>query len=561
MSKNGRIQWCQGVDIKKENNRLRFQRSLKNAQDGILSIPVIIGNKTIRKGLPSFMRENPSDIRKGISLSSFADEATVHEAITVAEQGAKKWAGVSPDDRLNILRKTRLLFVEEKDTGWEPKDSFFDLGSTLVLNNGFSQYEAIAGCQEIIDHISFAIAWGEEMLGIHSAFYHMAGESNEEGRAPIGIVAEIAPFNFPAEIPAADIAAALVNGNSVIVKPSEKAVLPTYRLCEAFWKAGIPKEALLFVPGEGSVVGRCLADDPRIALVCFTGSQRVGLDIAERIAQSAKRHNKPRYAPYLELGGKNTMYIDRNVNIRRIMPFFIQAAFSRQGQKCSAASLILVHEDIREECYAIMDEAVKTFFQMRDPKSGKLLMIGDPAESDSVFLGPVIDKVQKEKIETYIRRGKEDFPMFTEINLENEKNLQNGYFVNPTIFYDVPVEHAIASEEIFGPVIGVIPVKDEKAAVEITNSREYDLTTSDFSNLLSVRNTLRRKRNIGTSYSGTGNTGNIPGQGFTGGMRSTPAYGPKRGFYDFPERFCRRTFYHINKRFYGEIIDAKDLES
>lgn len=552
------MKWCQAVDFKKPENIYRMKKAIeKERLDPTFIYPVMGEKWSFFRYL--FGRKNPAT-GKVIVASAFADAKMMQEAVRIAKEGQKKWEKVSVEERIARVKKARSLLAEDEETGYRPTQRFFEAAASVVKNNGFSYYESVEEIREEVDHYSLSLEWAEKNLFIpEKALYQMVGEKNIYIRRPLGVVGVISPFNFPRAIPAADIIPALLCGNSVLFKPSEKAVLPGYRLCEALWGAGIPKDVLLFVPGEGSVAARFIAECPDVYFFTFTGSKQVGFDLLSRWAQSVVLHQTMRRAPYLELGGKNCIYIDRNVDIRRVVTFLIQSQFGRGGEKCSANSIVLAHKDIYAEFLRMYKEALETFFGSHDPKTGKLLIVGDPVESSNIFFGPMIDKAHKEKVEGFIERGKKNLKVLFEMSLDGEECAEHGHFVGPVVFFDVPEDHEVATTEIFGPVIGVLPVRDEDHAIAFANSRGYDLTRGDFSNLPSVRKKFIQEGKQGAGYSGRGITGNIPGQGFGGHTKSTDS-GPGRGFPDYPERFCMRSFYCEDSRFYGKIIDAEDLE-
>lgn len=274
-------------------------------------------------------------------------------------------------------------------------------------------------------------------------------------REPVGVVAAITPWNYPLHQIAAKVAPALAAGCTVVLKPSEVAPLNAFILAEVIHAAGLPRGVFNLVTGYGPVVGEALAKHIQVDMVSFTGSVRAGMRVSELASQTMKRVT-------LELGGKSASVILDDADLAAAVKGSVNACFLNSGQTCSAHTRLLVPEGRHDEAARIAVEAARTF------------TVGDPL-GNAAKLGPLTSAAQRERVRGYIRKGIEEGAVLLCGGPDAPEGLGKGYYVRPTIFGRVNPNATIAQEEIFGPVLAIIPYKDENDAVRIANDTMYGL--------------------------------------------------------------------------------------
>jgi RHH-type proline utilization regulon transcriptional repressor/proline dehydrogenase/delta 1-pyrroline-5-carboxylate dehydrogenase len=327
--------------------------------------------------------------------------------------------------------------------------------------------------------------------------------------------------------------AALVTGNTVVVKPAEQTPSIARAMCEILWRAGAPREALQFVAGPGETVGATLVRDPRVAIIAFTGSKAVGLDIVQASGVVAPGQEFVKKV-VCEMGGKNAVIIDTSADLDEAVLAVRQSAFGFCGQKCSAASRAIV-----------VGSAYEPFLH-RLVGATRALVVGDPT-NPGTDIGPVIDEEAARKIRSYIEIGKSEGKH--ELTLEVPAGLEQKVgkpFVGPSIFSGIRPEHRLAREEIFGPVLAVMFAKDFDEALAIANAPEYKLTGGVFSRKPANLARARREFRVGNLYLNRGITGALVGRQPFGGFGMS-GIGSKAGGRDYllqfvePRAVCENT--------------------
>ena len=359
------------------------------------------------------------------------------------------------------------------------------------------------------------------------------GELDQQFYQPRGVAAIISPWNFPMAICCGMTVAALVTGNSVIVKPAGQTVGIAKYICDMLWEAGAPRDVLHYAAGPGAIVGAALVRDPRISIIAFTGSKAVGLDILESAGRT------PEDQPFVkkvicEMGGKNAVIIDASADIDEAVLGVRQSAFGYQGQKCSACSR------------AIVVDSAHDIFLERLVESTRTLVLGDVMDPIS-DMGPIIDAKSAEEILEYIEIGKSEGKLelagIVPAGLD-EKTGRN--YVGPHIFSGIKDHHRIAKEEIFGPVLAVMRVKDFDEALRVANSSEYKLTGGVFSRKPAHLEQARREFRVGNLYLNRGCTGALVARMPFGGFGMS-GVGSKAGGQDYllqfvePRAICENT--------------------
>jgi betaine-aldehyde dehydrogenase len=274
-------------------------------------------------------------------------------------------------------------------------------------------------------------------------------------REPVGVVGCITPWNFPLHQVVAKVAAAMAAGCTIVLKPSEVAPLTAFILAEIAHEAGLPAGVFNLVSGLGTVVGEALASHPDVDMISFTGSTRAGKRVSELAAQTVKR-------VALELGGKSANIILDDADLEKAVQGGVANCYFNSGQTCSAHTRMLVPRSRHDEAVKLAKAAAESF-TVGDPRVGK------------VKLGPLISDIQRERVRGYIKKGIEEGATLVTGGAEPPDGLERGYFVRPTVFANVRNDMTIAREEIFGPVLSIIPYEDEDDAVRIANDTPYGL--------------------------------------------------------------------------------------
>ncbi len=415
---------------------------------------------------------NPSNRKQILGRIASASEEQAVDAIDAARRAFPGWSRIDAAHRAEYLE---LMAAEMRNRR-------FELMAWVVYECGKPWADADA---EVCEAIDFCMYYAAEMRRLETPRQSdVPGEENHYFYRPRGVAVVIAPWNFPLAILTGMTAAALVAGNTVVLKPAEQSSLVAARLMGIIHDAGIPDGVVNYLPGVGEEVGPQLVGSPDVDLIAFTGSRQVGLGINAQAASTDDRQNSVKRV-IAEMGGKNAIIVDDDADLDEAVAGVIKSAFGYAGQKCSACSRVIVLEAVREQFTARLIEAAKS------------LKVG-PADDPGVAYGPVIDADALQKIRDYIELGRQE----AELAYAGDVGelAERGHFLGPHIFVNVPPDARIAQEEIFGPVLCVIPAADLDTALEIANSTPYALTGGIFSR--SPRNLERAKREfeVGNLY-------------------------------------------------------------
>ena len=392
---------------------------------------------------------NPAngELLGAVPQSSAAD---VDRAVAAAREAFDAWRKTPAPRRAEILFRAGEKLIQRKR----------ELAELMVREMGKVLPESLGDVQEGIDMTFYAAAEGRRLFG-YTTHAELPEKFSMCVRDPIGVVAAITPWNFPLAIPTWKIMPALVAGNTVVFKPAEDTPLVATELVRLLEQSGLPPGALNLVHGVGEETGAALVDHRDVDLISFTGSTEVGRQVAIRGAEEMKRVS-------LEMGGKNAILVLKDANLDLALEGVIWSAFGTSGQRCTAASRILVQREVIDE------------FTKRIVAAAKKLRLGDGLlpETD---LGPVINSEQLHRIHDYVEIGKaEGARLLCGGEIATDGDLAKGSFYRPTVFGDVDPQMRIAQEEIFGPVTAIIPVKDLDEAIAINNATRYGLSTSLF---------------------------------------------------------------------------------
>ncbi len=398
------------------------------------------GNKTF----PSLNPANNNEIIGHFASSSQSD---VDKAVKAAAKAFPAWKKTPAPHRAEILLKAASILKERKE----------DLAILMVKEMGKVIKEARGDVQEAIDMAEYMAGEGRRLFG-HVAPSELREKFAMAVRAPIGVVGLITPWNFPIAIPSWKLFPALVSGNTVVLKPASDTPLCALKLVEIMIEAGIPPGVLNFITGPGGKMGMALVEHPLVKAISITGSTEVGKKVAGRCGELMKRIS-------CELGGKNAICIMDDGDIELAAEGAVWGAFGTAGQRCTAASRIIIHKKRYEEFKEVFLAKVKAL------KLGSGL---DP----KVGVGPVINKSQLKSINEYVAIGQKEGAQLLYGGKILAGELESGCFHEPTIFADVKPDMRIAQEEIFGPVTALIPVKDYAEAIEVANGTQFGLSLS-----------------------------------------------------------------------------------
>jgi RHH-type proline utilization regulon transcriptional repressor/proline dehydrogenase/delta 1-pyrroline-5-carboxylate dehydrogenase len=488
-------------------HRTLFRKALDRIRKKMpYRIPLRIDGKGV-KTKETFVSVNPNAPSERIAVSASAEEAHVAKALDAAKHAFLQWKDVGPRDRAGYLRKAAAVARKMR----------YDLAALQVYEVGKAWSEADADVCEAIDFLEY---YSREMerFSRPRPLMPIAGETSHLHYEPCGVCVVIAPWNFPLAISTGMTSAALVTGNTVVYKPSSNSVVTGSMLYTLFEEAGIPKGVLNFLPGAGGRTGQLLVSHPDVAIIAFTGSRDVGLGIIEAAAKIREGSDRVKRV-VAEMGGKNAVILDADADLDEAIVDVIRSAFGYQGQKCSACSRLIVLEDNYEKVLDRLKAAVLS------------IEVGNP-EDPKNFMGALIDRVAMEKVLHYIEIGKHEGRLF----ISRTEPSAEGFFVPPTVFVEVRADHRIAQEEIFGPVLSVIKVKDFDEALRVANSTPYALTGGLFSR--SPANIARASREfrVGNLYINRGCTGAIVGRHPFGGFKMS-GVGSKTGGPDYLLQF------------------------
>ncbi len=377
--------------------------------------------------------------------------------------------------------------------------------------------EADGDVCEAIDFLEF---YGREMLrlGEPRPLGHAPGEDSQLVFEPRGVAAVIAPWNFPLAISTGMTAAALVAGNTVVYKPAEDSVGVGSALSDVLRQAGVPDGVFNFLPGEGATVGARLVSHPDVKLIAFTGSMEVGLQIVEscgRVAEGGQEVKKV----IAEMGGKNAIIVDSDADFDIAIREVIHSAFGYQGQKCSACSRLILPESIHDAFLARLLPAIES------------IQLG-PADDPSTYVGPVVSEEARQKILSYIEIGLQE----GQLALRRSVNGTEGRHAPIAVFTGIRPEHRLAQEEIFGPVLAVLKVRDYDHALEVANSTRFALTAGVFSRSPVNIEKARRQMRVGNLYINRGCTGAIVERHPFGGFKLS-GLGTKAGGTEYLQEF------------------------
>ncbi len=496
------------ADFSRAENRKAMQAAIEEVREQLGREYALQINGRAVDSRAEIVSRNPSHKNEIVGRVHAATPKHAADAIAAARAACERWAATEPEHRAEYLELVADALRKRR----------FELAAWEIFEVGKPWAEADADITEAID---FCMYYAQQMRRLAKPRRcDVPGEENEYFYRPRGVCVVIAPWNFPLAILTGMTVAALVTGNTVVMKPAEQSPVIAAKLMEIFDEVGIPPGVVNYLPGIGEEVGPALVESPDIDMIAFTGSRAVGLQInqqaaaVEHLGRSVKR-------VIAEMGGKNAIIIDDDADLDEAVMGVVRSAFGYSGQKCSACSRAIV-----------LDAVYDTFVQ-RLIEATRSLPIG-PAEDPVTEVGPVIDEEALQKIHSYIELGKEEFQCG--LAMDVGKLAEEGYYVGPHIFLDVEPSSRLAQEEIFGPVLAVIRARDLDHALAIANDTDYALTGGLYSRSPGNIAKVRRRFEVGNLYINRVITGALVERHPFGGFKLS-GIGSKAGGPDYLQQF------------------------
>ncbi|SFS62483.1 delta-1-pyrroline-5-carboxylate dehydrogenase [Paenibacillus sp. BC26] len=437
-----------------EENKKAMQAAIAKVKSELgRHYPLTIGGEKIETEA-KITSINPGNVDEVIGYVSKADQKLAEQAMQAALTTFETWKKVPARERAEYLFKAAHLMRERKH----------EFSATMILESGKNYVEADVDTAEAIDFLEF---YGREMIRLSHTnetqpLTKIPGEDNKITYIPLGVGVVIPPWNFPLAICAGMTTAAVVSGNTVLLKPASTTPVIAHKFFALMEEVGLPAGVINFIPGSGAEVGDYLTTHPKTRFISFTGSKEVGLRINKLAADTVPGQIWIKRV-IAEMGGKDGIVVDETADLEAAAAAIVASAFGFQGQKCSAGSRAVIVESVYDQ---VAERVVELTKQL---KWG--------LQEHDFAAGPVIDKTSYDRILDYIEVGKQEGTLL----VGGDKAEGNGYYIQPTVFGDVGGKARIMQEEIFGPVLALAKAKDWQEAIAMYNDTEFGLTGSYFS--------------------------------------------------------------------------------
>src|SRR5881227_724470 len=491
------------VNFVYQENQDRMREALAHVRTQLgQKYPLVINGDRVwtDNTIASINPSSPDDVVGHVAEAGIPE---ADRAVKAARDAFEKWSRTSFETRCRLLERAADIMHRRR----------FELSALEVFEVGKAWAEADGDIREAMDFCRF-YAHEMRLVARPRLTQHVLGEESYQHYWPRGVALIIAPWNFPMAILCGMTTAALVTGNTVIMKPAEQSAVIGAMLMEIFEEAGVPPGVLNYLPGKGSVMGAHLVDHKDVDLIAFTGSREVGLRIWESAGKTREGQRELKRV-ICEMGGKNAMIVDSDADLDEAIVDSIYSAFGFQGQKCSALSRLIVLEEIYSRAIERLLNAAAS------------LRVGNP-EEPGMMVGPVIDEAAYRRILDYIEVGKGE----ATLAYQAKELPPHGYFIPPTIFTGVKPNMRIAREEIFGPVLSVLKVRDLDEAIKVANGTDYALTGGFFSRSPANIERVKAQLEAGNVYINRPCTGAIVGRHPFGGFKMSGS-GTKAGGKDY----------------------------
>ncbi len=478
------------TDFSIEENRKALESAIKQVEAELgKEYPLIIGGERIMTD-DKIKVVNPANKKEVIGYVAKANQDLAEKAHKIADETFDWWRKTKAQFRADILFRAAAIIRRRKH----------EFTAHLVKEGGKPWKEADADTAEAIDFMEY---YGRQMLTIDKGVEVNSRpiENNRFHYIPLGVGVVISPWNFLFAIMAGTTTAAMVSGNTVLLKPASSTPIIAYKMMEVLEDAGLPAGVINYIPGSGKEVGDYLVDHPRTRFISFTGSREVGTRIFER---AAKVHPGQQWLKrtIIEMGGKDTIVVDKDADLELAADAITYSAFGFSGQKCSACSRVVAHE-------AIYDDLLNRV----TAKTKEEVSHGDPSDNAS-YMGPVIDQGAYDKIMSYIDIGKQEGKLMA----GGKGDASKGWFVEPTVIADLAPDARVMQEEIFGPVVGFTKAASFDEAIDIANNTEYGLTGAVITKNRAHIEQAREDFQVGNLYFNRGCTAAIVGYHPFGGF-------------------------------------------
>jgi RHH-type proline utilization regulon transcriptional repressor/proline dehydrogenase/delta 1-pyrroline-5-carboxylate dehydrogenase len=511
-----------------ELRRAAVRASLAGALEALdarlpLRVGLLVGEE--RRDGEELVSTDPGEPERVVALAPRASAGEVDAAVRAAAgPGLAAWSARPADERAAVLRRAAALLRERR----------LELAALAVRECAKPWPEADGDVCEAIDFLEY-YARGAVALERGPGLLQVPGEHNRLSYAPRGVTAVISPWNFPLAIPCGMTAAALATGNAAILKPAEQSPGCAGELVGALHEAGVPREALALLPGEGET-GAALVGHPGVHTIAFTGSAAVGLEIMRSAAEvpDGQRHLKRVVG---ELGGKNCIIVDADADLDEAVPGIVASAFVYAGQKCSAAARVLSHDAVADTLLERLAGAVE-------------VLVVERADRLGCDVPPVIERAARERVEGYARRGADE----GRVVARHEDVPAPGWFCAPTVLADLPADSPVVREEIFGPVLAVDRVASVQEACDVVEGLPVALTGGLFTRNPRTVEAVARRSPVGNLYVNRSITGAMVGRQPFGGNRLSGT-GAKAGGPDYLLHFVEPRVVTENTMRHGLVVE------
>lgn len=503
------------ADFSEKAVREAMQESLDDVGSQLGGEYSLVINGRAVEGKTTIQSKNPAKKSQVVGTVASASPDQAVEAIEAARRAFPRWSREKVNYRCEYLELVAA----------EMRSRRFELASWIVYESGKPWADADGDVTEAIDFCMYYAGQMRKLAVPRQC--DVPGEENSYSYRPRGVTVVIAPWNFPLAILTGMTSAALVTGNTVIMKPAEQSPVIAAKLMEIFQNAGIPEGVVNYLPGVGEEIGPELVGNPDVDMITFTGSRSVGLGINQQAAVTDPRQTSVKRV-VAEMGGKNAIIVDDDADLDEAVAGVVQSAFGYAGQKCSACSRAIVLEGAYD---AFLDRLIE---------ATKSLQVGPPKDPGTT-VSPVIDEEAYERIREYIEIGKEEATLALPASDggkpgQSSSTTKEGYFIEPHIFTDVDPDSRLAQEEIFGPVLAVIKAGDLDEALDIANGTDYALTGGLFSRSPKNLQKVRQEFAVGNLYLNRGITGSLVERHPFGGFKMS-GIGNKAGGPDYLLQF------------------------
>jgi RHH-type proline utilization regulon transcriptional repressor/proline dehydrogenase/delta 1-pyrroline-5-carboxylate dehydrogenase len=493
----------------KTSERQLFSDAIENVRGELGGFhPLMIGGQDVitEQRILSFNPARPSEL---VGEVSAATEKEADSAVAAASSALPAWRECPASERARLLRNAARLLSNRRDqfSAWE----IFEVGKTWR--------EADADVAEAIDYLHYYADQAERLDAGHR--FDVPGETNAYLYQPRGVAIILPPWNFPLAIATGMLSAAIVCGNTAILKPSSQSPVTAALLVRLLHEVGVPEGVVSYLPAEGRTVGEYLVRHPKVNLIAFTGSRQVGIRIQQLATKCMAEQGHVKHV-IAEMGGKNGIIVDEDADLDDAIAGIVASAFGYAGQKCSACSRVIALNGIYDELLPRLVQAAGS------------LPIGPP-EDPSTFLGPVISASAKKRIEQAISAGQERGLL---LQSKDVPGSDDSFFIGPAIFSDVRPDDPIAQEEIFGPVLAFMKAENFDQALKIANCTPYALAGGVYSRNPHHLHQSASMFDVGNLYLNRAITGAVVGRNPFGGFRMS-GVGHKAGGPDYLLQFVQ----------------------